>query len=295
MPPATDGLFLAVLPEAQARPRIEGTARQLYSCHRLKGKLLAPDRYHISLFSFGEHDGLPLRLVSEVMKATTAIEVSPFDVKFDRAMSFCGSKQRPLVLCGGDGVAKLIALQHVIAVAMQRARLGRARQPFFPHMTLLYDKNGINEKSIERVGWTVTELVLIHSLLGRRQYIPLDKCFLRSHAIGRLALQAGARLSRASEIAVSGVNRMANRRSLAGTYQKVLSGQGTVAFRDFESLLEELGFAFKGQKGSHRIYFHPSVGRPFPVQPDGKEAKRYQVRQLRDMIRKYEIGFDLDG
>jgi hypothetical protein len=51
---------------------------------------------------------------------------------------------------------------------------------------------------------------------------------------------------------------------LAGTYQKVLSGQGTISFRDFEALLEALGFAFKGQKGSHRIYFHPSVGRPFP-------------------------------
>jgi len=88
---------------------------------------------------------------------------------------------------------------------------------------------------------------------------------------------------------------MANKRSLAGTCQKVLSGQGTVAFRDFEALLEELGFAFKGQKGSHRIYLHPSVGRPFPVQPDGKEAKRYQVRQLRDMIRKYRIGFGPDG
>ncbi len=88
---------------------------------------------------------------------------------------------------------------------------------------------------------------------------------------------------------------MANKRSLTGTYQKVLSGQGTIAFRDFEALLEALGFAFKGQKGSHRIYFHPSVGRPFPVQPDGKETKRYQVRQLRDMMRKYGIGFGPDG
>ena len=88
---------------------------------------------------------------------------------------------------------------------------------------------------------------------------------------------------------------MASKRSLADSYQKVLSGQGTIAFRDFEALLEALGFAFKGQKRSHRIYFHPSVGRPFPVQPDGKEAKRYQVRQLRDMMRKYGIGFDPDG
>ena len=181
--PATDGLFLAVLPEAEARPRIEGTAQQLHSRHGLKGKLLTRDRYHISLFSFGEHNGLPPRLVSEVMKAAAAIEMSPFDVVLDRAMSFHGGKQRPLVLCGGDGVARLIALQHVIAVAMQRARLGRAKQPFVPHMTLLYDKDGIDEQPIERIGWTVTEFVLIHSLLGRSQYIPLGRWPLRADGV----------------------------------------------------------------------------------------------------------------
>jgi RNA 2',3'-cyclic 3'-phosphodiesterase len=180
----TDGLFLAVLPEAHARPRIEGTAQRLHSRHGLKGKLLAPDRYHISLFSFGEHNGLPPRLVSEVMKAAAAIEASPFDVAFDRAMSFYGGgKQRPLVLCGGDGLAKLVALQRAVEVAMQRARLGRAKQQFVPHVTLLYDENGIDEQPIERIGWTVTEFVLIHSLLGRSQYIPLGRWPLRADGV----------------------------------------------------------------------------------------------------------------
>src|SRR5882757_3554690 len=181
--PPTDGLFLAILPEAHARPRIEGTAQQLHSRHGLKGKLQAPDRYHISLFSFGEHYGLPPRLVSEVMKAAAAIEASPFDVALDRAMSFHGGNQRPLVLCGGDGVAKLIALQRVIDVAMQKARLGRAKQQFVPHVTLLYDRDGIEEQPIERIGWTVTEFVLIHSLLGRSQYIPLGRWPLRADGV----------------------------------------------------------------------------------------------------------------
>jgi hypothetical protein len=30
------------------------------------------------------------------------------------------------------------------------------------------------------------------------------------------------------------------------------------------------------------------------VEPDGKDAKRYQVRELRDMLRKHGIGFDPD-
>jgi 2'-5' RNA ligase len=179
---ATDGLFLAILPETHACSRIEGTARRLHNRHRLTGKLLPPDRYHVSLFSFGEHNGLPPRLVADVMQAAAAIEVPPFDVAFDRAVSFHNGKQRPLVLCGGDGVAKLIALQRVIDVAMQRARLGKGK-PFVPHVTLLYDRDGIDEQPIERIGWTVTEFVLIHSLLGRSQYIPLGRWPLRADGV----------------------------------------------------------------------------------------------------------------
>jgi hypothetical protein len=33
-------------------------------------------------------------------------------------------------------------------------------------------------------------------------------------------------------------------------------------------------------------------GRPFPIQPDGQDAKHYQVRQLRDMIRKHGLTLD---
>lgn len=88
---------------------------------------------------------------------------------------------------------------------------------------------------------------------------------------------------------------MVSKRALAGTYEKVLSGQGTIAFRDFEALLDALGFVFKNQKGSHRIYTHHAIDRPFPIQPDGKDAKQYQVRQLRDMVRKYGIRLDVGG
>lgn len=68
------------------------------------------------------------------------------------------------------------------------------------------------------------------------------------------------------------------------TFERVLGGAGTIAFRDFERLLVKLGFRLERVSGSHHIYLHPAIGRPFPVQPDGKDAKRYQVRQLRDMI-----------
>jgi predicted RNA binding protein YcfA (HicA-like mRNA interferase family) len=88
------------------------------------------------------------------------------------------------------------------------------------------------------------------------------------------------------------MDHVASRRTVFGLYEKVLSGHGTIAFREFETLLLALGFVFRGQRGSHRIYVHEAVDRPFPIQPDGKDAKRYQVRELRDMIRRYGIGLD---
>jgi predicted RNA binding protein YcfA (HicA-like mRNA interferase family) len=74
--------------------------------------------------------------------------------------------------------------------------------------------------------------------------------------------------------------------------ESVLTGRGTIAFRDFERLLPKLGFRLDRTSGSHRIYLHPKVSRPLNVQPFGKDAKPYQVRQLRDMIREFELELD---
>ena len=181
--PPADSLFLAVLPEAHARTRIEGQAQQLRSQHGLRSKLLAADRYHISLFSFGEYHGLPRNLVPEVTKAAATIEMPPFDAVLDRAISFSGGKKRPLVLCDGEGGIKLVAFHRVVSTGMQRFRLGRPKSQFMPHVTLLYDEQVIEEQPIERIGWTVTEFVLVHSLLGRGRYNILGRWPLRADGV----------------------------------------------------------------------------------------------------------------
>ncbi|HEY7551721.1 MAG TPA: type II toxin-antitoxin system HicA family toxin [Hyphomicrobiaceae bacterium] len=70
---------------------------------------------------------------------------------------------------------------------------------------------------------------------------------------------------------------------------RVKEGQGTISFRDFERLLLALGFRLDRTSGSHRIYLHPQVSRPFSVQPRGNDAKPYQVRQLREMIEEFNL------
>lgn len=62
-----------------------------------------------------------------------------------------------------------------------------------------------------------------------------------------------------------------------------------VAFSDFTTLVEELGFRLDRVRGSHRVYLHPAVPRPFPLQPDKGKAKPYQIRQLLKILEEYNL------
>lgn len=68
--------------------------------------------------------------------------------------------------------------------------------------------------------------------------------------------------------------------------------RATLPFRDFERLLEAFGFSLDRTKGSHRQYVHPAVPFVLTVQPDGKDAKRYQVRQFLDMVAEFGLSME---
>jgi predicted RNA binding protein YcfA (HicA-like mRNA interferase family) len=66
--------------------------------------------------------------------------------------------------------------------------------------------------------------------------------------------------------------------------ERLLLGQRSLSFRDLERMLRALGFDLDRTTGSHRQYVHPKIPRPFPVPPDGKDAKRYQIRELLELV-----------
>ena len=73
-------------------------------------------------------------------------------------------------------------------------------------------------------------------------------------------------------------------------YQQLLtSSSRSISFRDFERLLRAFGFELDRTVGSHRQYVHASVQRAFPVQPTGKDAKRYQVREFLELVERYAL------
>ena len=73
-------------------------------------------------------------------------------------------------------------------------------------------------------------------------------------------------------------------------YKQVLANPGgQLSFRDFVILIEAVGFRLSRTRGSHRSYVHASCPRLLVIQPMGKDAKRYQVREF-DMLEEYGLG-----
>jgi predicted RNA binding protein YcfA (HicA-like mRNA interferase family) len=71
--------------------------------------------------------------------------------------------------------------------------------------------------------------------------------------------------------------------------QLLASSSRSMSFRDFERLLLAFGFELDRTVGSHRQYVHPKLHRAFPVQPAGKDAKRYQVREFLELVERYGL------
>lgn len=63
----------------------------------------------------------------------------------------------------------------------------------------------------------------------------------------------------------------------------------SLSFLELQSILAVYGFWLDRVSGSHHIYVHPAVSRPISIQPDGKAAKRYQVKQLRAIISEFSL------
>jgi len=71
---------------------------------------------------------------------------------------------------------------------------------------------------------------------------------------------------------------------------KILSGtsDSTISFSDLCNLLIALGFEQR-QKGSHHVFRREGIKEKINIQKDGKEAKPYQVKQVRNVILKYKL------
>lgn len=190
-PTPTDRLFFAILPDPATAAKIGAFTQQLSHEHALRGRPLLADRLHITLHHLGDYVGLPEGLVDRACQAAAQVCAVPFEVTFERVLSFGRkSRNRPIVLLGNQteagGLADLMAFQKSLYAQMCRTGLqgdkpiARQNANFTPHTTLLYDINELPEQAIEPISWRATEFVLVHSLLGKTKHIHLARWPIQS-------------------------------------------------------------------------------------------------------------------
>ena len=159
-------MFLAVLPDVATAMRIHRLAIVLKRAHRFTGKLIQPERLHVSLFFLG---GLHEDVSCAALEAIGIIRMPAFKVCFDLTASFGGRPGgRPFVLWGSDGLSEIKSFRRELAIELMRGGLSRqASTKFEPHITLMYDGRIVQEYPLaEPIAWTVSEIVLIRSKDG---------------------------------------------------------------------------------------------------------------------------------
>ncbi|HSF74891.1 type II toxin-antitoxin system HicA family toxin [Microcoleus sp. OTE_8_concoct_300] len=77
---------------------------------------------------------------------------------------------------------------------------------------------------------------------------------------------------------------------------KILLGNSdaNIPFAQLCQLLRRLGFEER-IRGSHHIFAKDGVEEILNLQPKGSQAKAYQVRQIREVILKHQLGGENDA
>ena len=70
------------------------------------------------------------------------------------------------------------------------------------------------------------------------------------------------------------------------------TGDANIAFDDLCVLLERLGFE-RRTRGSHNVFRRGDIAEKPNLQRAGKNAKPYQVRQVREIIVKHKLAGDI--
>jgi predicted RNA binding protein YcfA (HicA-like mRNA interferase family) len=74
---------------------------------------------------------------------------------------------------------------------------------------------------------------------------------------------------------------------------RILSGRQdkSILFSEAVSLMQRLGFSMR-IKGDHHIFSQEGIYEIVNLQPDGSKAKAYQIKQIRDLMVKYQLGVE---
>lgn len=177
----SDPLFLMLRPERAAARQISRVAWHIHDKYQLTQEPLAEDRFHVSLLGFGACGALSPRDLAAIDDVASALTMPRFLAGFDWLMKFGKHSNQPLALCGSEiGVGGIIMLRDELGTSLARRGFPLKRRDCTPHISLLYGDAHVEEQPIEEIRWTVSEVLLVCSQVGRRRHVVLEQWALRA-------------------------------------------------------------------------------------------------------------------
>ena len=169
-------VYFALRPDWDAGRAIIQEARQCSNRYGLTGTIYDPGRLHVSLNAVMSPRGPRKGDVAAAVRAAEKVAMRPFAVSLNRLLTFRNNDRNPIVLGFGDGAADIADLRNALREESLKAGLWRGPVRFRPHVTLLRDRRTVPETRLdEPIRWTVTDFILVHSLVGRGRQIELGR------------------------------------------------------------------------------------------------------------------------
>ena len=176
----TDRLFFAVLPDAETVDAICRARRELCEKTGLSGADVPPQQLHVALLRVADYVVPPTAEdIDAILREAGTVEMLPFRVSFGRAKSVA---RGALVLTAGRGGATLEKLSIRLRDALT-APGTESRRAVPPHMTLMRSETIQRTHRAEPIAWTVREVVLVHSLLGKATHRVVGRLPLRGRQL----------------------------------------------------------------------------------------------------------------
>lgn len=176
----TDRLFFAVRPDAETVDAICTVRRKLCEKTGLSGADVPPQQLHVPLLRVADYVVPPtVEDIDAIMGQADAVEMIPFRVSFGRVTSL---GRGSLVLTAGRGSARLETLSARLRDALTPPGT-ESRCAVASHMTLMRSEAILRARRLEPIAWTVREIVLVHSLLGKATHRVVGRLPLRGRQL----------------------------------------------------------------------------------------------------------------
>jgi RNA 2',3'-cyclic 3'-phosphodiesterase len=158
-------VFFGIRPPGAIAPAIAQLGTALAT--QYGGAPLQPDKLHVSLNGVGAYATVPDDIIDRANTIFASVTAAPFDVAFDRLLSWGRGQNRYTVLRCTTGEQELKALYAVICTAMTRGGLTLNKTFGIPHMTVFYGNAVLAEPRLPQpFAWRVDRFYLIYSIHG---------------------------------------------------------------------------------------------------------------------------------